>query len=156
MKGYSHTHSSKGRQNSCLWPSHRVQPRLSLPSHQIARHSTCRLPLSSVAGVHLEPLWTTKGSPRLPTLNWELKPVVRKYHSYLERFANKRNLGPHGTMAMKETGEILNPWNGESELGPFQPLAKILEGVHEMKEKKSLLEKRTIKGKLSLTGLIVG
>lgn len=59
-------------------------------------------------------------------------------------------------MAMKETGEILNPWNGESELGPFQPLAKILEGVHEMKEKKSLLEKRTIKGKLSLTGLIVG
>lgn len=59
---------------------------------------------------------------------------------------------------MKETGEILNPWNGESELGPLQPLAKILEGVHEMKEKKIIAEKkkRTIKGKLSLTGLIVG
>lgn len=58
-------------------------------------------------------------------------------------------------MAMEETGETVNPWNGESELGPLQ--AKILEGLQREDEREEArLEKRIIQGKLSLIGLIMG
>lgn len=56
---------------------------------------------------------------------------------------------------MEETGETVNPWNGESELGPLQ--AKILEGLQREDEREEArLEKRIIQGKLSLIGLIMG
>lgn len=69
-------------------------------------------------------------------------------------------------MVKEETGEdTLKPWNGESGLRPLQTLAKILERLQwederetereRERERKSLLEKRTIKGKLSLTVLIM-